>query len=94
MPKSQAIHISDFKQKIIQIWPTRAIFVFSQKSFGQNGQIFFKKAPGIFFSRLQALTNCKVAKVFEKLRYRRTDKRTDGRHSLGLKQLRRKTKMQ
>ena len=50
---------------------------------------------GQFFSRLQALTNCKVSeKVMNGFREtaRWTDKRTDGRESLGLQQLRRDIK--
>ena len=51
--------------------------------FGQNGQNgnFFKKALGKFFSRLQALTNCKVSeKSIEQFSsYRVTDVRTYGR---------------
>ena len=56
--------------------------------FGQNGQNgnFFKKVLGTFFSRLQALTNCKVS---EKSNERfssncatdaRTDAQTDANH--------------
>ena len=64
---------------------------------GKTG-IFFKKALGTFFSRLQALTNCKVS---EKSNERfssnsvtdaRTHGRTDARESLGLQRLRRETK--
>ena len=60
-----------------QFWP-----VFGQN--GQNGN-FFKKSLGTFFSRLQALTNCKVSEkvmVFEQSRDVRTDVHTDGRESL------------
>ena len=37
-------------------WPILEVFVQN----GQNGN-FFKKELGTFFSRLQALTNCKVS---------------------------------
>ena len=68
--------------------------------FGQNGQNgnFFKKALGTLFSRLQALTNCKVSEKSNerfssnRVTYGRTDVHTDGRESLGLQRLRRETK--
>ena len=57
--------------------------------------IFFKKVLGTFFSRLQALTNCKVSEkqddVLEDISGH-TYARTYGRDSLGLQQLRRETK--
>ena len=64
---------------------------------GKTG-IFFKKAVGKCFSRLQALTNCKVSeKSNERFSSNRvtdgqTDGRTDRRESLGLQRLRRETK--
>ena len=59
---------------------------------GKTG-IFLKKTLGTFLSRLQALTNCKVyEKSNEQFTNERTDRRTDGRESLGLQRLRRETK--
>ena len=64
--------------------------------FGQNGQNgnFFEKVLGTFFSRLKALTNCKVSEKSNEriLSNRVTHVRTDGRESLGLQRLRRETK--
>ena len=70
-------------------WPILEVF-------GQNGQNgnFFKKALGTLFSRLQALTNCKVSKKSNE-RFSSnsvTDGRTDGHKSLGLQRLHRETK--
>ena len=52
--------------------------VFGQN--GQNGENYQKSAWNIFFSPLQALTNCKVSEkvmsVFRKKRCERTDVRT------------------
>ena len=57
-------------------------------------EIFFKKALGTFFSRLQALTNCKVSeKSNERFSSNRvTHERTNERESLDLPKLRRETK--
>ena len=54
----------------------------------------FLKALGTFFSRLQALTNCKVSeKEINGFRANaRTYAQTNGHKSLGLQQLRRETK--
>ena len=51
--------ISSLKETVAHIQPNGQFL----KVFGQNGQngIFFKKELGTFFSRLQALTNCKVS---------------------------------
>ena len=57
-----------------------------------------KKVLGTFFSRLQALTNCKVSEKSNerfssnRVTDARTHVQTDGRESLGLQRLRRETK--
>ena len=78
-------------------WAKMANFGEFLAKMGKTGN-FSKKALGTFFSRLQALTNCKVS---EKSNERfssnsvtdgRTHIRTDGCESLGLQRLRRETK--
>ena len=74
-------------------WSKMANFGQFLAKMGKTGT-FFKKALGTFFSRLQALTNCKVSEKSNEWfsSNRVTDARTHGRESLGLQRLRRETK--
>ena len=75
-------------------WPILDSFL---RQMGKTG-IFSKKSLGTFFSRLQALTNCKVSEKSNerfssnRVTHVRTYAHTDGRESLGHQRLRRETK--